>query len=67
MTHFAVCQKEPSPLTHPDTLLFRQGLDLGAEQSHVGHLMARGGKVETFTGKPEIAKGIAAAVAAAWK
>ncbi len=39
----------------------------GGAQSHVGHLMARGGKVETFTGKPEIAKGIAAAVAAAWK
>ena len=39
----------------------------GGAQSHIGHLMARGGKVETFTGKPEIAKGIAAAVAAAWK
>lgn len=39
----------------------------GGAQSHVGHLMSRGGKVESFTGKPEIAKGIAAAVAAAWK
>ena len=39
----------------------------GGAQSHVGHLMSRGGKVETFTGKAEIAKGIAAAVSAAWK
>ena len=39
----------------------------GGAQSHVGHLMDRSGKVESFTGKAEIAKGIAAAVAAAWK
>ena len=38
----------------------------GADK-HVGHLMARGGKVETFTGKQAIADGIAAAVLAALK
>ena len=38
----------------------------GADK-HVGHLMARGGKVETFTGKQAIADGIAAAVLAELK
>ena len=43
-----------------------QTVQAGAD-SHVGHLMSRSGKVESFTGKAEIAKGIAAAVSAAWK
>ena len=38
----------------------------GADK-HVGHLMARGGKVETFTGKQAIADGIACAVENKWK
>ena len=36
-------------------------------EGHAGHLMSRDGKVQSFTGKTEIAKGIAAAVCAARK
>ena len=43
-----------------------QTVQAGAAQ-HVGHLMARDGSVETFTGKPAIAEGIAAAVSKLWK
>ena len=38
----------------------------GAAQ-HVGHLMSRDGSVESFTGKPAIADGIACAVEKIWK
>ena len=38
----------------------------GADK-HVGYLMARGGKVDTFTGKQSIADGIAGAVEKIWK
>ncbi|MBR5730646.1 MAG: phosphopantothenoylcysteine synthase, partial [Firmicutes bacterium] len=38
----------------------------GADK-HVGYLMSRGGKVETFTGKQAIADGIAGAVEKIWK
>ena len=38
----------------------------GAAQ-HVGHLMSRDGSVESFTGKPAIADGIASAVDKLWK
>ena len=38
----------------------------GAAQ-HVGHLMSRDGNVESFTGKPAIADGIACAVEKIWK